>query len=330
MRYELSPGRPPGADLRRVGAALITQAVEQVEEEALSPDEAVHEARKTMKKLRGLLRLVRPAAPALYKAENRAFRDAARHLAVVRDADVALETFDKVLARAGDPSASSPWKSPLGAVRPEALERLRARLGDYRDEAHAGAGDARSRLDELRARMLDARERVADWQLPEPDNPGDDFALLGHGLEKTYKRGRKAMERAYAEPGAARFHEWRKRTKYLGYHLRLLRPAWPKLLKVHRRAVKDLQRLLGDDHDLAVLDELLETLRMGEEPTPQETEAVHALRAEMARQSAGLRQRAQGLGALVYAERPEALHRRIDTYWRQATRAAAATTREIP
>jgi CHAD domain-containing protein len=335
MRFELQPSERPEDGLRRLGKALIDDAIAQVEDPDAEPEEAVHEARKDMKKLRGLLRLVRPAAPDLYKAENRYFRDAAAHLAVVRDADAALETFDSVLERARttmSAEGSAEGAAPVGDVadassllddaEPMELAGVRSRLVDYRDEAHAGAGDVQQRLDEFRARMLEARKRISEWRLPETDAPGQDFRLLGPGLKKTYKRGRKAMGKAYEEPSVEAFHDWRKRTKYLRYHLRLLRPGWPKLLKAQDRAVKELQSLLGDDHDLAVLEGLLNRLRKDAPASGAEYEAERVLRAEMRRQSDLLRQRARGLGEMVYAERPKGLKRRLGAYWRQAEREA--------
>ena len=58
-----------------------------------SPEEAVHSARKDMKKLRALLRLVRGELGAsVYRRENARFREAAATLAGLRDADVMLVT----------------------------------------------------------------------------------------------------------------------------------------------------------------------------------------------------------------------------------------------
>jgi CHAD domain-containing protein len=333
MRFQLDPQERPDTVLRRIGGALIDDAIAQVDDPNVPTDEAVHEARKDIKKLRGLLRLVRPAAPDLYKAENRPLRDAAAHLALVRDADAALETFDLVLRRAQPESAEgAKFAAACGKqagqpslhddVEPLELGSLRARLVAYQEEVHAGAGDMPQRLAQFRTGMREARARVDNWQLPCPDEPAHDFDLLGPGLAKTYKRGRKAMQRAYKEPSVEAFHDWRKRTKYLGYHLRLLQPAWPKLLKAQRQAVKDLQSLLGDDHDLAVLAELLRTLRKNGQQASASSEAELALNSEMRRQSELLRRRARGLGKIIYVERPKALRRRLGAYWRQGQHAA--------
>jgi CHAD domain-containing protein len=261
-------------------------------------------------------------------------------LSALRDADVALETFDQVietarsdgLMRVSDANDETAHQGATAGAAPlersgldtDALARLRAQLDDDRTAAHEQFGDPRAKLDAFRIKMLDARERVLDWRLKPATAADSAFALLGPGLRKTYRRGRRAMRKAYAEPSVEAFHDWRKRVKYLTYHLRLLRPCWPKLLKAQHNAVKTLADLLGDDHDLAVLAELLQTLHGTDDPARgADASAEQALLTEIGRQSNQLRRRAYGVGQVVYAERPKALARRLGAYWRQAEITAA-------
>src|SRR3954462_8594203 len=59
------------------------------------PVEAVHDARKRLKKTRALLRAARPAMrPDAFRAYNRELRDQGRALSGARDADVMVETVD--------------------------------------------------------------------------------------------------------------------------------------------------------------------------------------------------------------------------------------------
>ncbi|HKN40971.1 MAG TPA: CHAD domain-containing protein [Acidimicrobiia bacterium] len=103
MTFTLDPAKPiPKAvrkatekQLRKIVAALTGQA-------GLDPDEAAHDARKRAKKLRALLRLVRPElGDDVYRRENRALRDAARRLSPVRDAWVLVETLDGLVTPPG-------------------------------------------------------------------------------------------------------------------------------------------------------------------------------------------------------------------------------------
>ena len=91
--------RITGEQVRRAVAAL-EQAGGDGRDAGLEP--AVHDCRKRTKKLRGLLRLVRPALGKAYGPANESFRDAARELSGLRDAQAALATFDALVAASPD------------------------------------------------------------------------------------------------------------------------------------------------------------------------------------------------------------------------------------
>ena len=81
--------------VRRITDEQVERAVsalEQVEDHDL--EATVHDCRKRAKKLRGLLRLVRPALGKAYGPANESFRDAGRELSAIRDAHATLATFD--------------------------------------------------------------------------------------------------------------------------------------------------------------------------------------------------------------------------------------------
>jgi len=119
------------------------------------------------------------------------------------------------------------------------------------------------------------------------------------------------MATAYASPSVEAFHDWRKRAKYLRYHLRLLRPTWPAVLKRARSQIKTLADRLGDDHDLAVLAETLPLALKGDSD-PARNQIFTAL---VAQRCAEQRDEARWLGLRVYAERPKAFARRLGAYW---------------
>ncbi len=303
MAYQLDPAQPLDAEIRRITTGLIDHAVAKIDDAEAAPHEAVHEVRKDCKKLRGLLRLIRPAAPRLYKHENAAFRDAAASLSVLRDAEAAIETFDALIDH---------FRANL---EPRSLVPLRQRLEDHKAEVAAGAQALDEQLDVARATLVAARERIPQWALP-PDVAHDDagWSLIGAGLHKTYKRGRRAMQEAYAEPGVAAFHEWRKRAKYLRYHLRLVRTAWPGLLKATHKEVKCLGDLLGDDHDLAVLGQVIDEA----EALSPSNDPEQILLALAAQRSEQLRDAAYWLGSRLYVEKPKHLDQRMKRYWQAA------------
>jgi CHAD domain-containing protein len=240
-----------------------------------------------------LLRLVRPPLGDVYARENAFYRDAARDLSDIRDAHVTLETFEQLLAHFA-PTLDEAAFEPLRA----ALERRRE-LGDTQ---HALA----ERLDRFKGRMAEGRDRLSTWRISD-----DGFDALAEGFALTYRRGRKAMRAACRDPGTETIHEWRKRAKYHWYHVRLLQGIWDAPMRAVRREIRTLSDLLGDDHDLAVLREIV--LAEGEglgEPTVLET--VVGL---VDRRQVELRREAARLGGRLYADSPSTLLRRLECFW---------------
>src|SRR5258708_7824146 len=82
MSFELRSAGPLRKEARRIVRKQLENALEGLTGEHEGPrDEVVHETRKCFKKVRALLRLVRPViGEKAYRAENLCFRDVARPL----------------------------------------------------------------------------------------------------------------------------------------------------------------------------------------------------------------------------------------------------------
>ncbi|WP_405230294.1 CHAD domain-containing protein [Lentisalinibacter sediminis] len=280
MAYRLLENESTEEFLKRVASEQVAKAIEDLEGADDDLHEAVHEFRKRCKKIRGLIRLVRPGFPD-YSAENAWFRDLAGELSALRDATSMQESVAALLQHYADD------------LDEDAYSGIDAWLGKRR-ETMTQECDAREKVDVIRAELPAALARIEGWRL---DSVGVD--ALEAGLAKTYKRARRAMGVA-ADDGTSRdFHEWRKRVKYHRYHLRLLTPIWPKVIKARYKETKHLSDLLGDDHDLAVLRATLEEEAGG---AAAERAALIAL---SRRRSGGLRAEAWSLGRRLFVEEPE-------------------------
>ncbi|CAE7768809.1 unnamed protein product, partial [Symbiodinium microadriaticum] len=99
MTYQLVDNEPLSHALRRIAREQIDQAIAEIDDKTVPRDEAVHQVRKRCKKIRGLVRLVRPEFEKTYQAENKWYRDIAARLSDVRDAQVLIETYDKLMER---------------------------------------------------------------------------------------------------------------------------------------------------------------------------------------------------------------------------------------
>ena len=281
--------------VQRVAREQIDKAMDEINDPELDRHKVVHQVRKRCKKMRGLIRLVRPLLKNQYDLENAWYRDAARPLSYVRDAQSILGALDKLIEHFQD------------QIDGEAFAAVRQQLTDRRQQVTKDEGNLNKRLEEFLERMEEGRDRVAAWRL---DKKG--FKAIQGGLIKTYARGRTAMTQAYRHPSPETFHEWRKRVKYHWYHMRLLHPIWPGPIKMRCDEADELSDVLGDDHDLVVLrDTLLQgSIDVGGDETGQ------ALLGLITQRQIELRAKAKRLGARLYAEPPKQFVKRLRSYWR--------------
>lgn len=316
MGLALEPAEPLSTAIRRMAVEQLDEAVGRLDVLPRRDDEAfhrsVHTARKALKKTRALLRLVRKSlGTPRYRSENVGLRDTARRLSEARDAAVLQRT----LAQVAD-------GVPVALVdRVDAVLAERHRLASR----HLVVGVV---MDEVVAKLARARAGVRTWPLE-----SDDFDLIAHGLRRNYRQGQRALThvRSLASDVPPRqqaevWHEWRKRSKYLWYHLRVLRPVSPVLDSLVEEA-DELGELLGDDHDLAVL-------RAAVLDSPDRfgaAEEVEPLVEALDRRSQELRAPALELGRRLYLDEPDAFVRRLEVHWRAwTTRPPQFDERSVP
>jgi CHAD domain-containing protein len=72
-------------------------------------------------------------------------------------------------------------------------------------------------------------------------------------VQVSYKRARRALATATADPTTENFHQFRTGAKTLWYQLRILRPVNPVVLKTLSDDLHSLGDLLGRAHDLSFL-----------------------------------------------------------------------------
>jgi CHAD domain-containing protein len=315
-----------GEGLQRMALGQLDIAIEMLGrlKHEDSPEHAVHEARKALKRLRAMLRLLEPElGEQVYAREDATVRDAGRRLSGSRDAEVLLATLDSLTECHADKLAGR------GGV-----VRLRAHLRSERDRAwRATLGDASAgmlTLEELRA----CRVRVAAWELARRDG----VELVRPGFTRIYRQGRKRYRRAVRGRGerTLALHRWRKRVKDLRYAAEALQ--WrevegkdrvkPKGRGARRRAARankqaawlgrlaqradDLGELLGQEHDLAVLGEHVRTLAAARGPAPRVGARTRKLILKLiAARRRKLRGRALRAGERLYRPSPAQLASRL-------------------
>jgi CHAD domain len=198
-------------------------------------DTTVHDVRRELKRARATLRLLRKSmgGPA-YRRDNWAIRDVARLLTPLRDAKVLLRTLDR-LRRVGDDNDLGTAGSQLTRQFQEERQAIARRLLPKHLVAAA---------DVLRT----VKERVREIPRPRLDERS-----ISEGLDRVYKAGRRAFRRVKDQGTDDRLHEWRKQVNYLLNQIDVARRLGATKLKKHRKHSQRLADVLGEDHDLAVL-----------------------------------------------------------------------------
>jgi CHAD domain-containing protein len=289
VNHELRRDRADARGVRDILGTFVGEAADSLGGKRVT-DADVHSARKAVKRARAALRLIRDALPpAVYERENAMLRDASRPLSAARDARVLVDSLERLEKLYGPAARHS--------VTP-AFRRLLARecAEVHRGNTHA----SREEILAVARRMAARKIESGGWK------------NIGSGLERTYRRGRKALRRAQAEPTPEGLHEWRKQTKYLWHQLQILEPlASGKIGELADQAHK-LSDYLGDDHDLAVLRDKV----MGQASTFGRP-GNGALLALIDRCQARLREKAFLLGGRIYEEKPRGFTSRFETRWRR-------------
>lgn len=275
--------------LRRLFAVLVARVEKELAVTPLPPT-AVHEARKSVKRLRAMVSLVAADMEDEATRFDRTLRDINRTLSATRDASVALTTLDHLALAAGDGMASD------FAVCRAALDRRLAHLAEQPLDIH------REVLTPLQ--RLQRRWKKWDWQ-------GDEWKLLEPNLRQTYRDGRRMYREITLGAPAEVLHDLRKRVKATQYHFEFLTPLAPQRLQAEHDDWERLADALGNHHDLWVLDGLIQTT--SGKDLPRATRGL--ILGETQAAARQLERQIAHLAPIVYAERPRAFAARIGAYW---------------
>jgi len=309
--FNLYPGEPLAGGLRRLSLSQFDLSLAGLRSEVGDRDIAIHEMRKAGKRIRALLRMVRPAiGERVYKAENAALRDVARVVAGVRDGAVLVDAVAKMRDRYG------PFLAP-GAFA-DLEERLRLR----HKRAVARVVDDGEVTQQVVAALHRARSRYAAWPVDLEDarlsvgrnsrgSIADSYCAIGPGIAATYRQGRQGMSSAISVPSPERYHEWRKQVKYLRHQMEIVSPVWPEVVGGLAASLSQLGDVLGDDHDHAELVRMVASLPELM-PDPDERNLLVALCHQRRDELQGA---ALVMGRRVYAETPKRFTRRLEAYW---------------
>lgn len=248
-------------------------------------DESVHAARKQMKRIRAALRLLRAAlGDVSYRAANKEVRDAARPLTAVRDAAALLASLQR-LRQSGDGRTLEAYAEQTRRLLCDELAIHRRKL-------------TRKILHSIALRLNRISVRLASVPAKAPE-----LASIRRGMRKIYKQGRVAFDEARRRQATETLHEWRKQAKYLADQISLVRTLFRADLKKTRRRSKKVGALLGEDHDLALLEAKLQEFH-DRESHPTDAGLQATLKQRIHRRREELQARCFELGKRLYRRSP--------------------------
>ncbi|MBN2413913.1 CHAD domain-containing protein [candidate division KSB1 bacterium] len=264
---------------------------------SLDFNDVIHDVRTSFKKIRAFILLLKTElGEDVYKNETRCFRAEGKGIAELRDSYVVLMTLELLAVKYPDQLRNN----TVNAVQNKLTAGYEAKKNFVleQDELTKQAG-----------RLLTVKNRVTGWSLPE--NGGD---LIFDRLKECYEKGRSQMTDAKTDKTDKRLHNWRKIVKHLWYQVRVFEPFNPEILIPFDESLHSLSDFLGEDHDLAVLNNII--------PAPEDIEnknELNILRNCIYAERNKLQTGAFSLADSIYAESSGQFADRIAGYWRNGT-----------
>jgi len=294
LAFKLDLDKDLSKAFRRLAADEIGKTCERLAAPPDEREEAIHNARKGLKKVRALVKLARPSLDGTYDALNGTLREVGRGLSGARDATALIECLDKLEAAFGN---------RLGEG---ALAATRRVLTERRDAVLADAAKVGSQIEGSVERLGEARRiaRRASWPASKADLESD--------FQRSYRACRKAWKAVREDAGGEAAHEWRKRTKALSAQIGLLRAEIGAETAALREALIALGERLGDHHDLTVLEAAI----VDEPGVPVEERKLLEGLIEAERRA--IRRFALAEGERLLAEKPQAFARHLRASWNGA------------
>jgi CHAD domain-containing protein len=286
MGYRLIQDEALPRGLKRIARDEIDAAVSHLSEKDPGKlDFSIHEARKSIKKLRGLMRMLAPVLGPDSESDIEALGQVGRSLSELRDAAALVEAVDLL------------GRYTRNAQCMEQLADLRRHL-QKRSRETVERSEVRIVCEQGIIQLRHLKRGLAAWKFE------DNFDAIAPGLKRSLKRGRKALRMAAEEPTPDAFHKLRKRVKDRWYQVRILENLWSPSNPSPEAALKELQEDLGDDRNLYVLRTFI----------PVDSDVLLRL---LDRTQRKLRQKSLDAASVLYGQKPGETAASLATLWNE-------------
>ncbi|MFC2137205.1 CHAD domain-containing protein [Bacteroidota bacterium] len=211
----------------------IQSAIDVLKDNEIDIEKSIHEARKSIKRIRALLKCIQFAIKMSdYRRENQFLRDIKNLISDIRESTVLIDTLEYCK------------KHNKKVVAEETFERLHQKLIREKNKAINNYKKT-NKLEQT----IDTYE-IARIRLNNIDFIKTDSKSMIEGINKIYKKGRCLVNNCNKEKDSVMLHELRKAMKYLWYQLSIFKNYWPELINTYTKNFERLSDLLGIEHDL--------------------------------------------------------------------------------
>lgn len=293
--YKLNKKEKLNSNFFRLISGLNTAAIRLCNFRSMKvAEQRIHEIRKTMKRSRAVLKLYRFATgESVYVEENALFRDISRHISDLRVGAVRIKTMGKLIKQGSIKGNTSFYKHLVEEMKAEHMERIHEMI-------------VKEKVQRSIASILrNNRKRISHLAgFP------CEFDMLSSGLKRMYRRCVVNLDTAMKQPSAENIHNFRKPVKYMWSQMVLLHPIWPLVFGQNIRNLDKLGERLGDEHDLAELEQYLWSHHYAK------AEAIEPLILAIRKERKRIQRNVWPLSRKVFAETPAAFAKRVHAYWK--------------
>lgn len=281
----------------RVIAAQINLCIDLCQGFVENPDYAVHEIRKSTKRIRAVYQLFQSGL------ETETFENARRQYAGISDL-LAYARRSEVYRQSLASLANDRRLKPIHKAAEKLTKEVTARHHSLTMKMIKDG-----RLPEQITVILNKEKQV----LMNAKLSSADINVVWKGWKRTYRQGCNNLRSVMQNANATSMHNLRKRVKMIWNQLLLFQPVWPSVLNSYIVQFDRLAEKLGTDHDLAELEEFIKT-----EPHTISPDEAGKLLVVTAKKQLQIRQTAIPLATKLFAEKPGANTRRMAVYYNQS------------
>ena len=293
--FSISNTESISINIHRILLEQFHYIIMQSEKDQEEIHESIHETRKSMKRIRAVLRMIRDEIGySSYYRENTFYRDLSRNLSEIRNFEVLSGSIQNL------------QKDLSNTIPADVFALLEGELDRQWNLVAGGPAVLTQLLKEIAGKIEIARDRIYDFPIKH-----NDFRAFEGGLFRMYRQGKKYLQDVRENPTPNQLHDLRKRLKYFWYQVEILQPIFPGPMKAYASTLEKIEENLGVYHDLEVLQEFLSELTIISDPQIKET-----LQEACLAKKSMLLYNIWPMADMAYSEKPEAIINRLASYWK--------------